>query len=635
MTPQPSQGLSARSNSLCTNKKRKLTTLLYTVGIALVFVLAVIALHIFCTDNVLARSSMPIPIAFEGEYSQNGGDWQPYSEGTSINALNGDVTLRGRFNFEWASIRLQAYLDHISLRVVVDGKEEYAYPNEGTPEDPVAIWVAWESEAFSAQTVELHLSNLLTIGNPTAYQDFLNLLFVGPKSTFENYILHPSTFLSGNIRYEGMALWTNFLSSGECWRGIGFGISVLALLLLGIALTDALTERMFGRTLWLFAVLTLLAAGVMVLDTKDASLWYDTYYYISYQAQLCRMLWLLAFPLWFAQLCTEYRKKLVYAATAVCVLFDAGVFLLGIFRDSHPLACLPVWMVVQAALVAALSILFVLEWRCRKQAKEKRTLILPLTLLCALGAELLNARLGFFGRGLLINTAFVVVMLIYVVCAIKRVQTAFHRAKLAQKQEKELAQSRVAIMLSQIQPHFLYNALSSIQCLCHDNPAAAEKATAAFSEYLRGNMDSLTMDKPIGFEEELRHVSCYLSLEALRFPDKLKVEYDIQTKLFRLPLLTLQPLVENAVRYGISKRLTGGTVRIATQEQEKRFVITVEDDGAGFDPAQPREDGRTHIGIQNVRSRLEQMCGGTLDIQSTPGVGTVAVITIPKECGQQ
>ncbi|WP_195276402.1 sensor histidine kinase [Anaerotruncus rubiinfantis] len=199
-----------------------------------------------------------------------------------------------------------------------------------------------------------------------------------------------------------------------------------------------------------------------------------------------------------------------------------------------------------------------------------------------------------------------------------------------QKLENELTQFRIVVMLSQIQPHFLYNALSSIQCLCRDDPAAAEKATADFSMFLRGNMDSLTMDKPIGFAKELEHTKHYLSLEKLRFPDKLHVVYDIRTTLFHLPTLTLQPIVENAVRYGVTKTKVGGTVKISTRETDTAFVLTVEDNGAGFDPMKHHDDGRTHIGIQNVRDRLARMSGGTLTVESTRGVGTVAVITIPK-----
>ena len=97
-----------------------------------------------------------------------------------------------------------------------------------------------------------------------------------------------------------------------------------------------------------------------------------------------------------------------------------------------------------------------------------------------------------------------------------------------------------------------------------------------------------------------------------------------------MPTLTLQPIVENAVRYGVTKRLEGGTVIISARETPGAFVVVVEDDGVGFDPMLPHEDGRTHIGISNVRNRIERMCGGTLVIVSTPNVGTVATITLPK-----
>lgn len=228
-----------------------------------------------------------------------------------------------------------------------------------------------------------------------------------------------------------------------------------------------------------------------------------------------------------------------------------------------------------------------------------------------------------FGITLLYIATTLSLLLIYITVYLEQ-------SRRLRRREMELQQANISIMLSQIQPHFLYNALSSIQCLCRDDPAAAEKATAEFSMFLRGNMDSLQIDKPIGFDKELEHTEHYLSLEMLRFPDKLRVEYDIKTTLFRLPTLTLQPIVENAVRYGVTKKIEGDTVRISAYETEKEYIVRVDDDGVGFDPEQPKDDGRTHIGIKNVRERLARMCGGTHSIKSTPGEGTSAVIAIPK-----
>lgn len=151
-----------------------------------------------------------------------------------------------------------------------------------------------------------------------------------------------------------------------------------------------------------------------------------------------------------------------------------------------------------------------------------------------------------------------------------------------------------------------------------------------FSDYLRNNMASLEQNDPIPFVEEYKHIQTYLSLEKIRFR-RLEVVYDMETTNFKLPPMTVQPLVENAVKHGVTKKRDGGSVIISTQETERDYRITVVDTGIGFDPDRYAEDGKVHIGIQNVRERLENMVGGTLTIASTPGKGTTAVGTIPKQ----
>lgn len=198
------------------------------------------------------------------------------------------------------------------------------------------------------------------------------------------------------------------------------------------------------------------------------------------------------------------------------------------------------------------------------------------------------------------------------------------------RMDAEIAINRTAIVLSQIQPHFLYNALCVIQDLCHEKAPEAERATVAFSRFLRGNLDSLKAVTPIPFSRELSHTRYYLALESMRFGDRLQVEYDIQADDFLLPALTLQPIVENAVRYGVTKRETGGTVWITSHASEKGYTIIVQDNGIGFDPYQTHDDGRTHFGIDLVSRRLREMCGGDLSIVSRPGEGTIATMTLPK-----
>lgn len=211
------------------------------------------------------------------------------------------------------------------------------------------------------------------------------------------------------------------------------------------------------------------------------------------------------------------------------------------------------------------------------------------------------------------------------------VNIQMEQAERLRRQEQELTDSRIAIMLSQIQPHFLYNALVAIKHLCDIDQQQAKEAIVDFSDYLRINLDSLTLKRPVHFEKELEHVKTYIALEKRRFGDRLAVRYDIQAASFLIPSLTLQPLVENAVRYGITKREAGGTITIATRDAGDAWQITITDDGLGFTPGAPRLDGRSHIGIDNVRHRLDTLSQGTLCIHSAPGEGTCATITIPKE----
>ena len=195
------------------------------------------------------------------------------------------------------------------------------------------------------------------------------------------------------------------------------------------------------------------------------------------------------------------------------------------------------------------------------------------------------------------------------------------------------AQQRIQIMLSQIQPHFLYNTLSAIQYLCEYDPNAAGETTAKFSRYLQGNMSALRDDGEIPFIQELEHTKIYLEIERVRYEDALRIQYDIACTDFKLPTLTLQPIVENAVRHGARGKKGVGTVSIATHEYPDHYEITVADDGPGFDPEamELADDGREHIGIANARQRLKQLSGGTLRIRSERGKGTMVTIEIPKK----
>ncbi|MBS5449673.1 MAG: histidine kinase [Coriobacteriia bacterium] len=205
-------------------------------------------------------------------------------------------------------------------------------------------------------------------------------------------------------------------------------------------------------------------------------------------------------------------------------------------------------------------------------------------------------------------------------------------AELAES-EARVARARADAVLSQIQPHFLYNTLTAIRGLCRSDPKRAADTLGDFSAYLRGNMSSLEQRLPIPLRDELRHTEKYLELEHLRLGDRLNVEYDVRDTAFELPALTIQTLAENAVRHGISKRPDGGTLRISTCLDDGMHRVTIEDDGVGFDVKTLKGLDDEHVGVAAARLRLRRMCGGTLDVNSVPGRGTCVSIAIPVEDG--
>lgn len=193
----------------------------------------------------------------------------------------------------------------------------------------------------------------------------------------------------------------------------------------------------------------------------------------------------------------------------------------------------------------------------------------------------------------------------------------------------ELKQKEMDLMVSQVQPHFIFNSLNSIKALCTENPEQAGDAVSHFSKYLRINFESLNSGTPVALQTELECVENYLYLEKIRVGNRLKVVYDIQDEAIRLPALTIQPIAENAVRYGITKRAEGGTLTIRTEYVEDHHEITIEDTGIGFVVGEKKNDGHTHLGMENVKLRLKNMVNGTFTVESTPGVGTTVKMTIP------
>lgn len=186
---------------------------------------------------------------------------------------------------------------------------------------------------------------------------------------------------------------------------------------------------------------------------------------------------------------------------------------------------------------------------------------------------------------------------------------------------------RTEALRGQIKPHFIFNSLAAIQSLYYKSTQAGDRATNLFSRHLRANVEAGTTDL-IPFEKELDNVQVYVDLENMRFDNKFNVIFDIDPTDFEIPVLSLQPYIENAMRYSKVNEKPDGYIKISSRMDGKDIVLEVSDNGVGFDDSAIKP---TSCGIRNSRERFEMLMGVVPEIRSAPGEGTVITILIPAD----
>ena len=193
-------------------------------------------------------------------------------------------------------------------------------------------------------------------------------------------------------------------------------------------------------------------------------------------------------------------------------------------------------------------------------------------------------------------------------------------------QQREITNQRAGIMVLQMRPHFIYNTMMGIYYLCKLDPDKAQQVTLDFTTYLRRNFAAIASEKTVPFKDELEHTRAYLAVEQAQLEDRLFVSFETPHTMFRVPPLTLQPLVENAVKHGMNPDGDPLNISVRTRQTKGGSEIIVEDDGSGFNSA---DDKEPHLALNNIRQRLEMMCNGKLEISQREGGGTSVKVTIP------
>lgn len=278
-------------------------------------------------------------------------------------------------------------------------------------------------------------------------------------------------------------------------------------------------------------------------------------------------------------------------------------------------------LIVSPCCVCAIMVVIIVE--VTRKSREFSSLALTAVYLFWAGVVMGGIGQAFSSGDSLLTFGFVIGLMIMFFCM------EIDESVRYSEQESRMKIMNTNVMLSQIQPHFMYNTITAIQYLCREDAHKAEAALGEFASYIRFNMDSMKMAERIPFTKELEHVEKYVHFEQLRFEERVQVEYDIQFDDFTIPALTLQPMVENAIKHGITKKRKGGCVHLSTRKEGNQVVIVIADDGKGVDKEQFKErlsDGRSHIGVYSVQKRIESMKGGSFCMESEPNVGTTITL---------
>lgn len=190
------------------------------------------------------------------------------------------------------------------------------------------------------------------------------------------------------------------------------------------------------------------------------------------------------------------------------------------------------------------------------------------------------------------------------------------------------SKKRVSDNTLRLRPHFIYNSLMSIYYLCDSDTKKAQQATLDFSTYLRQCLNELSAEGLVPFEDELKHAKAYLGVEGARVGDKLSYEFDTPVVNFRIPPLTLQPILKMSVLHGVDPENSQLHIDVHTVELPGEYQIIINDNGPRYEPS---DEDSPLLTLDPIRHRLKKMADARLDIGPREVIGSSITIHIPKE----
>ena len=609
-------------------KKIKKSHLLIA-GVVLLVLLFVSLLWFNDRTSVQAEQTLHIEVYFEGEYRVADGPWMTYVEGEHIPATKGDVTLRGNLYKRYEGENLGIYnsedmpvafyTNHLNLTFIEidDMGEKYSLVSDS--ENPLfgasecgKSWTAHQFMSSSENPIEILIHNSHAYGNETAIDEML----------------------SGMALWLGIEFEKGILDSGATERNAGIMIMLASIMLFGIALFSSLIHVKNSKIIWLLGGLVLFAGIYFSYNAAGVEFWSESIVLNTTVVGVSMMLYMFFLAMLIVSFMTAMRRVGTLAVVLLGIA-NAVFSFLPIISDILFYDLWIWWIAVQLIANVVLAICLVKEFLATKN-NMKWLYIGAFLPIIAFTADIFGVGFGLWKGGRISQYVFAVLFAIAIVMVLKLIPSNINAAEKAKKLEMEkivlnaeLAESRISTMMSQIRPHFIYNTLGSIEQLCMLDPPKAGNLVHNFAKYLRGNFGELDNPKPILMSQEMEHVHHYISIENVRFPD-MTFSFEMNSEDFHIPALTVQPIVENAIKHGLMKLAKGGTIHVVSYETDTDYCISVVDDGVGFD-TNATIDNRKHLGLRNIRERLKVMVNGTLEIESTVGVGTKVLIKIPKE----
>lgn len=584
--------------------------------------LAIIFTFIMVTNIILLQpyqnrvKTTVEPIEFIGTYQlEDQSEIEELNNKTGLETNNNkSVTFRGNLDRPLkAGTQILFFMEYMEVHIYLNNEEIYAWGmDDSHPSFMRSSGAVWghcilPSDLTLADELVISLESKYNSNYNSAYHDFLDSLQIGDSGALARSILSQN--------------WA-YLLTGILLFLVGLTLQLFGLSLdnRGITIHPSIYYCAFfvlSASVWL---LLDPVYSTLLLDNSALIMLLETVFMWLYSTFLCGY-----FGTFMHTKAKRANDFLLFGFVLTLVMFLV-LQVMGV-TDAYAVRSAHNFLLVIA--VVAFAFIFRYEMKHSKNS-EIRILTLPGLLYLVFGlVEMLNYELEWFQRGAALTIGFAIFILAQFVLTVRQIRNSLLMALQAVKLEKDLVETRTAVMLSQIQPHFLYNALTGIKYLCGVNPERAEEAMEHFSIFLRSNLDSLSDTQLITFDKEISHVKDYFYLEKMRFNNRVNLVLELEYCDFLLPPLTLQPLVENAIRYGITKKDKGGTVIIRSQKQDNQIIMTICDDGIGFDVNCPKQDERSHTGIDNVRSRIKMQCKGTLEITSEKDVGTEIKIILP------